>query len=124
MSPSEKMREAATKLRAQIAALGDNRGPWYIVDPSRYPQAISNIGVPLVVADTFQEPTKPLSVAPYIATMHPGVALRLVALLEELADQYDGPACDAEGGCCNNCHTRPEYGFAEILAVAITGGAS
>lgn len=82
LTDAQTFRDAATKLRQFVADFGDNRGPWYVSANRGYPQEISNIGVPYVVAQCFDEPTKPLRTAPYIATMHPGVALALVATFE------------------------------------------
>lgn len=74
-SPADTLRAAADKLRSRVADLEDCRGPWYIVneDQHPYPQTISNIGVPYVVASTTTDPSHPPTIAAYICTMHPGV---------------------------------------------------
>ncbi|HEX5569291.1 MAG TPA: hypothetical protein VFY14_20635 [Streptomyces sp.] len=83
--PAAVLQAAADKLRALVQALGDNRGPWHIVKTERgYPQPIGNMGVPYVVADCFEEPTKPLTIAPYIVAMHPGVGAALADWLDSL----------------------------------------
>jgi len=88
MTPAEELRTAADKLRSLIAFLGDNRGPWKVgTPPSGYPQSISNVGVPYCVADTHEDPSIPVfTIAPYIATMHPGVGKALCAWLESAAE--------------------------------------
>jgi hypothetical protein len=89
--PAALLRAAAEKLRSLVTFLGDNRGPWYVgTPPSGYPQSISNKGVPYCVADTHEDPSIPVfTIAPYIATMHPGVG-------RALADWLDAAASDAE----------------------------
>lgn len=84
MTPADELRAAAEKLTSLITFLGDNRGPWKVgTPPSGYPQSISNVGVPYCVADTHEDPSIPVfTIAPYIATMHPGVGKALVAWLE------------------------------------------
>ena len=88
MTPAEELRAAADKLGSLITFLGDNRGPWKVgTPPSGYPQSISNVGVPYCVADTHEDPSIPVfTIAPYIATMHPGVGKALVEWLESAAE--------------------------------------
>lgn len=87
MTPAETIAAAAEKLNSLIAFLGDNRGPWKVgTPPSGYPQSISNVGVPYCVADTHEDPSIPVfTIAPYIATMHPGVGKALATWLESAA---------------------------------------
>lgn len=87
MTPADQLRAAAEKLRSLITFLGDNRGPWTVgTPPSGYPQSISNVGVPYCVADTHEDPSIPVfTIAPYIATMHPGVGKALADWLENTA---------------------------------------
>jgi hypothetical protein len=84
MTPADELRTAAEKLRSLVTFLGDCRGPWKVgTPPSGYPQSISNVGVPYLVADTHEDPSVPVfTIAPYIAAMHPGVGLALVKWLE------------------------------------------
>ncbi|WP_407563355.1 hypothetical protein [Streptomyces sp. 184] len=91
MSAAAELRAAAQRLRELAEALGDCRGPWYVVNREQrpYPQRIDNIGVPYVVASTTTDPSHPPVMADYIAAMHPGVALALAAWLEFEADLID-----------------------------------
>lgn len=85
---ADELRTAAARLRDLTTALGDCRGPWYVVNREQrpYPQRIDNIGVP------------------YICAMHPGVGKALADHLEALADlaaaypemahDHDRPACE------------------------------
>ncbi|MFD6553749.1 hypothetical protein [Streptomyces sp. NPDC058398] len=84
MTPADELHAAAAKLRALTTALGDCRGPWYVVNREQrpYPQRIDNIGVPYVVASTTTDPSHPPTMADYIAAMHPGVGNALVKWLE------------------------------------------
>lgn len=83
---AELLRGAADKLRGFIAGLGDNGGPWAVGSgPSGYPQTVSNIGVPYVVCQTYTDPGHPPVEGRFIAAMHPGVALALVAVFESWA---------------------------------------
>lgn len=98
--PSARLTAAASRLRTLLADLGDNRGPWYVVnrEERHYPQRIDNIGVPYVVASTTTDPSHPPTVADYICVMHPGVGLALAQLLETEArvDAEDRAALAAE----------------------------
>lgn len=91
MTPADELRAAAEKLNSLITFLGDNRGPWKVgTPPSGYPQSISNVGVPYCVADTHEDPSIPVfTIAPYIATMHPGVGKALAAWLDTAAEYAD-----------------------------------
>ncbi|MFF1604192.1 hypothetical protein ACFVYV_43405 [Streptomyces mirabilis] len=84
-TPADELRAAAEKLRQLVTFLGDNRGPWYVTTgESGYPQSISNKGVPYCVADCHESPNIPVfTIAPYIATMHPGVGKALADWLTE-----------------------------------------
>lgn len=87
---AELLRAAAEKLRGFIAELGDNGGPWTVSSgPSGYPQSVGNIGVPYVVCQTYTDPGHPPVEAQFIAAMHPGVALALVAVFESWARLAD-----------------------------------
>lgn len=90
-SPADELKAAADKLHSLITFLGDNRGPWKVgTPPSGYPQSISNVGVPYCVADTHEDPSIPVfTIAPYIATMHPGVGKANASLLEAAAGFVD-----------------------------------
>jgi hypothetical protein len=88
--PTTRLRQAAAKLRALLADLGDNRGPWIIDKTAKdYPQEISNVGVPYVVATTYDGPQGPLAAPRWITTMHPGVGVALAAWLEFEAKEAD-----------------------------------
>ncbi|MFC8859305.1 hypothetical protein [[Kitasatospora] papulosa] len=91
LTPAERLRAAAAKLRTLLAELGDCRGPWYVVNREArpYPQRIDNIGVPYVVASTTTDPSHPPVIADYIALMHPRVGYALAQWLEASADQVD-----------------------------------
>lgn len=95
-TPADEITTAAEKLRSLVAFLGDCRGPWKVgTPPSGYPQSISNVGVPYCVADTHEDPSIPVfTIAPYIATMHPGVGKALAAWLESWTgiDLYEAGA--------------------------------
>ncbi|MDJ0342246.1 hypothetical protein QMK19_03470 [Streptomyces sp. H10-C2] len=95
-SPAAFLRRAADVLDDRVAALGDNRGPWYIDNEETrpYPQTISNIGVPYVVARTFDGQQIPPYTALYIAGMHPGVGRAFATVLRAAAD--DAEACDRQ----------------------------
>jgi hypothetical protein len=97
--PSALLRRAADRLDEWLAAMGDNRGPWYIAnaDSSPYPQSIRNIGVPYVVADTYTDPSHAPAEAQYICGMHPGVGKAVALLLRteaaSTADDEDHATC-------------------------------
>ena len=93
-TPAEEIRTAAAKLRQRVEALGDCRGPWYIVNEDKrpYPQTISNIGVPYVVASTTTDPHHKPDIAQYICTVNPRVGAALVRLLEQSAEALEGSA--------------------------------
>lgn len=55
-----------------------------------------------------------------IAGMHPGVALAVADWLEETADQYEGPKCDAPG-VCNGCEKRWDFVVALRAATEYLG---
>lgn len=40
----------------------------------------------------------------------------LADLLDEIADQYDGPTCDGSPGVCNNCGCRVDFVLAPAVA--------
>lgn len=86
-TPGDELRTAAARLRQLVTFLGDCRGPWKVgTPPSGYPQSISNVGVPYCVADTHEDPSIPVfTIAPYIATMHPGVGKALADWLDTTA---------------------------------------
>lgn len=88
MTPADELAGAATKLRTLVADLGDNRGPWHVVNREQrpYPQRIDNIGVPYVVASTTTDPSHPPTIADYITTMHPGVGRALADWLNHEAE--------------------------------------
>ncbi|MCX5239759.1 hypothetical protein OG824_31620 [Streptomyces prunicolor] len=92
MTPIEEIRTAAAKLQGLVQALGDNRGPWYIVNEQarHYPQTISNIGVPYCVASTTTDPSHEPTDAQYICAMHPGVGWALAKLLDQAAEALAG----------------------------------
>jgi hypothetical protein len=80
------LRRAAGRLRGFIADLGDCRGPWSVgAAPGGYPQGVTNVGVPYEVCQTYTEPERAPVMAQFIATMHPGVALALIGVLEAWA---------------------------------------
>lgn len=83
MSDADLLRRAATLARETDTALGDNRGPWYVLnrDQNPYPQSIGNIGVPYCVANTHTSPGHPPAEADHIVMWHPGVARRVTAML-------------------------------------------
>lgn len=82
-SPATTIARAAKHLRQLVDALGDTARPWTAhAHPNGYPQSVSSIGVPYVIAETYDGPQYPMATAPYIATMHPGVARALAAWLE------------------------------------------
>ncbi|MFI5880875.1 hypothetical protein [Streptomyces sp. NPDC051554] len=98
MTPTEEIRAAAAKLDGLVQALGDNRGPWYIVNEQarHYPQTISNIGVPYCVASTTTDPQHEPTDAQYICAMHPGVGRALAKLLDQTADALAGTEVSAD----------------------------
>lgn len=91
-SPSALLLRAADRLDELLAAMGDNRGPWYIANEAShpYPQSIRNIGVPYVVADTFTDPSHTPNTARYICAMHPGAGRAVVAMLRAAAAMAEG----------------------------------
>ncbi|QIJ61444.1 hypothetical protein [Streptomyces sp. JB150] len=100
-TPADELREAAEKLRSLITFLGDNRGPWEVdTPPSGYPQSINNVGVPYLVANTYEGPGIPaFTIAPYIATMHPGVGAALAKLLRDTHAFHEHDDRPDHGGC-------------------------
>ncbi|MEV3995784.1 hypothetical protein AB0K62_08840 [Streptomyces halstedii] len=91
LTPAERLRAAAARLRTLLNGLGDCRGPWYVVnrEAGRYPQRIDNVGVPYVVATTTTDPSRPSVVADYIALMHPRVGYVLAQWLEASAERVE-----------------------------------
>jgi hypothetical protein len=91
-SPSALLLRAADRLDGLLAAMGDNRGPWYIANEAShpYPQSIRNIGVPYVVADTFTDPSHTPDTARYICAMHPGTGRDFAAMLRAAAAMAEG----------------------------------
>ncbi|MFG3426170.1 hypothetical protein [Streptomyces californicus] len=91
LTPAERLRAAAAKLRTLLTELGDCRGPWYVVNRAQrpYPQRIDNIGVPYVIASTTTDPSTPPYLADYIALMHPRVGYAITNLLDSLAARLD-----------------------------------
>ena len=86
------LRAAAQKLREHVDPLYsyDIRGPWYVhTGHTGYPQAVSNVGVPIHIADTFTDPKAPPVVANYIALMHPGVGDALAIWFESLVTERE-----------------------------------
>ncbi|MFE2407053.1 hypothetical protein ACFXDE_01780 [Kitasatospora sp. NPDC059408] len=86
--PADLLAAAAEVLREHVGYLELHgiRGPWTVHSgPSGYPQAISNVGVPLLIANTFTDPKAPPVAATYIALMHPGVGLALADWLDVAA---------------------------------------
>lgn len=111
-SPAETLIAAASLLREHVGFLQllGVRGPWSVhTGPTGYPQEISNVGVPILVANTFTDPKAPPVMANYIALMHPGVGLAL-------ADWLESAARDAE-------QIGPDP-FALTVAGQLLGGAS
>ncbi|MEU5284150.1 hypothetical protein AB0G97_09035 [Streptomyces sp. NPDC020755] len=96
LTPAERLRAAAAKLRTLLTELGDCRGPWYVVNREQrpYPQRIDNIGVPYVIASTTTDPSTPPYLADYIALMHPRVGYAITQLLESLAARLDDSTSD------------------------------
>lgn len=102
---ADELRAASARLRDLTTALGDCRGPWYVVNREQrpYPQRIDNIGMPYIVASTTTDPSHPPTIADYICAMHPGVGKALADHLEALADlaaaypemahDHDRPGC-------------------------------
>lgn len=97
-SPSALLLRAADHLDELLAAMGDNRGPWYIANEASrpHPQSIRNIGVPYVVADTFTDPAHTPDTARYICAMHPGTGRGLASILRAAAVMADEPWADEE----------------------------
>lgn len=93
LSPVETLTAAAEKLREHVGYLQllSVRGPWAVhTGPTGYPQEISNVGVPILVANTFTDPKAPPAMANYIALMHPGVGLALAGWLEAVVGEMTG----------------------------------
>jgi hypothetical protein len=108
LPPAEMLRRAADRLRGFIADLDDCRGPWRVSSNQRgYPQWVTNVGVPYDVCQTHTGPLRPPVFAQFIATMHPGVALALIGVLEAWARVAEAGG-DLEG----------RVGGLEALAVA------
>jgi hypothetical protein len=63
---------------------------------------------------------------PYGGAQPVSEALRepLAALLNEVADQFDGPKCDDPSGVCNGCERRFDFVLAIDLAQTILGETS
>lgn len=85
-TPNAAIRRAAEAL--DLAAAGAKHsaaGRWY-VHPKEggYPQRITDNAV--LIADAFEEPTGPVRIAPFIASMDPRVAFGVARLLLAVAD--------------------------------------
>lgn len=108
MSDSDLLRRAANKARETAQALGDNRGPWYVLnrDQNPYPQSIGNIGVPYCVANTHTSPEHPPVIADHIALWHPRVAFAVAGMLacatEMEPDERETVAREECGWCGYN----------------------
>ena len=90
-TPADELRAASARLRDLTTALGDCRGPWYVVNREQhpYPQRIDNIGVPYIVASTTTDPSHSPTIADYICTMHPGVGKALAIWLDSAAEDAE-----------------------------------
>lgn len=95
MTPAEKLRAAAAKLREQ--SKGTTPGPWIVLDWERYPRWIRNEDANGNTADVARSYTDGggdgLDVSDadwqWMAFAHPGLAEPLAFLLEEAAKQAD-----------------------------------
>lgn len=114
------LRRAAQVARETDEALGDNRGPWYILnrDQNPYPQSIGNIGVPYCVATTTTDPAYPPAEADHIVRWHPGVARRVIAMLD-CASRLKEPH-ERESVASDQC-AWCGYGHLEAIAQALLG---
>lgn len=95
-TPAETLRRAAEALN--VAALGaktSESGRWYVrTERGHYPQSIADNASAVIVADTFEGPQHPQTVAPFIASMDPTFAFAVAAWLESVAVELaDTPAC-------------------------------
>lgn len=94
-TPNETIRRAAEALG--LAAAGAKRsaaGRWYVHPPEGgYPQLVLDNAVH--IAETLEEPTGPIRIAPFIASMDPVVAFGVARLLEAVA-AGDMPSIHAE----------------------------
>lgn len=86
MTPNETIRRAAEALA--LAAAGAKRsaaGRWYVHPPEGgYPQLVLDNAVH--IAETLEEPTGPIRLAPFIASMDPKVAFAVARLLTAAAE--------------------------------------
>jgi hypothetical protein len=91
-SPAAELRAAAQLVREHVGFLRliDIRGPFKVHAPaSGYPQEINNVGVPILIAQTFTDPKAPPVVANWIALMHPGVGEPIAQWLDDAAARQD-----------------------------------
>jgi hypothetical protein len=87
-TPAALLRRAAGLMRQRAEAAPP--GPWHWkAAPKGYPQAVSSVGVPLLIAETYTGPGAPAAEAEHIASWSPVPALAVARLLENRAAQYD-----------------------------------
>jgi hypothetical protein len=85
-TPNETIRRAAEAL--DLAAAGAKQsaaGRWYVhTSDGGYPQRILDNAV--FIAEGYEEPTHPVVIAPFIASMDPTIGFGVAKLLEAVAD--------------------------------------
>ena len=90
LTRADELRAAAEKIRehAGYLELSSIRGPWSVhAGPTGYPQSVSNVGVPILICNTFTDPKAPPTEANWIALMHPGVGVALAKWMQAVADE-------------------------------------
>lgn len=89
--PADVMRRAAQLMRQRAtAAKSSFAGHWYVSTPQGgYPQRIAEDGTVTLVADAFEGPQHPQSIAPFITSMDPAFGLHLAAWFKATADAMD-----------------------------------
>jgi hypothetical protein len=91
-TPADTLRAAAARIREHIGYLQLERirGPFAVTSqPGAYPQTISNVGTPILIANTFTDPKAPPVIAEWIALMHPGVGELIADWLESAARTWE-----------------------------------
>jgi hypothetical protein len=86
-TPAEELQGAAHKLRT--LTIDVTPAPWRVHNPNGYPQAVYGDASNSLFCEVLDDIDQPKPHAPYIAAMHPGVALAVADWLESAAEDAE-----------------------------------
>ncbi|MFK4801711.1 hypothetical protein ACI3K5_23890 [Streptomyces sp. MPA0124] len=113
--PTDELRAAAEKIRALTAPVTEQHpGPWTVHNPNGYPQAVFSAATDVILCETLDDLDQAKTSAPYIAAMHPGLALAVADWLRDSAVLH---LPDTECGYCDPAR-NPKRLPCPALAVA------